>query len=193
MLTGRRVRLEELRPEHADFLYELFSSPRVGGRMRYHGQTPSPDEVSMRMWDMVLAQFLVVGVMSNSPLGLVVLSQANFRNRFCHFAVLGHEAVHRTGLLIEGSILMLTYAFEQWDFRKIYFESLEPNLDSFSSAAGRILEFEGRLRDYHFMDGRYVDMLIHSLSRERWDGAKHALLGAVATSGAPQRDGALAR
>jgi RimJ/RimL family protein N-acetyltransferase len=168
MLTGSRVTLDIVTNEHGDFLYGLFADPRGAGVVKYHGATPGPDEVGAGLWDHVLAQFIVSSRETHQPFGLVVLSSPNFVDRYCFLSIAAGPLTPRRGLVIEGAILCLSYAFAHWDFRKIYLDVTAPGLSQFARTLGRYAELEGRLRHHQFIDGAYVDLYKYAIYADVW-------------------------
>lgn len=167
-LETRRVRLRIVRDEDLPFLYELLVSPSAGGRARFAGATPSPEQVARSMWDGVLVQFVVEGAGTREPLGLFVVSTPNFRDGYAYVSVVAMDEVHGTGLVAEGALVGANYAFTTWPFRKLYLEVAMPNYPAFRSGLDRFFVEEGRLRRHVFMAGEYHDMLILAVHRERW-------------------------
>lgn len=73
--------------------------------------------------------------------------------------------------------LLIEHLFAEFDLRKVYAEVMGPNLDAFGSGAGRLFAVEGRLIEHEFHDGRYHDMVVLAVTRERWDAHVGELLG----------------
>jgi hypothetical protein len=68
---------------------------------------------------------------------------------------------------VEALGLFLRYLFRYWPFRKIYFESLAFNIPQYESAVKLgIFKEEARLKDHHFFDGQYWDLVIYAIYRE---------------------------
>ncbi len=164
----RRVRLRTLADADSGFLYELMSAPDAGGRVRFAGATPSPDQIVASLWKDVLAQFVVEGVSTGRALGLVALTTPNFRDGWAYLSAVGTPSVQGSGLIAEGVLLGFDYAFRTWPFRKIYMEVSETSYGAFRSGLGRFFTEEGRLREHAFWDGRYGDLFILSVLRATW-------------------------
>ncbi|MGH9149386.1 MAG: GNAT family N-acetyltransferase [Acidimicrobiales bacterium] len=167
-MASRRVRLRPLRDADFAFVYELMTSPAAGGRVRFAGATPSPNQVASSLWDSVLAQFLVEGASSGAPKGVVAITSANFRDAFAYLSVLASGPAAGSGLVAEATMLACNYAFCTWPFRKLYFEATERSYAAFASGLGRFFSEEGRLRQHVFWNQRYEDLLILAMYRETW-------------------------
>ncbi|MGH3918740.1 MAG: GNAT family N-acetyltransferase [Pseudonocardiaceae bacterium] len=163
-----RVRLRPLADADSAFLYELMSAPDAGGRVRFGGATPSPDQIVASLWKDVLAQFIVEGVSTGRALGLVALTTPNFRDGWAYLSAIGTPSAQGTGLIAEGVLLGFDYAFRTWPFRKVYMEVSETSYGAFRSGLDRFFTEEGRLREHAFWDGRYGDLFIFSVLRVTW-------------------------
>lgn len=174
-LRGRRVHLVPLVGPHQGAALDLFLRGDNLNRFRLRGTTPSPEMLGQILWDRVLCQF---SVLSGSVLeGVVTAFEPDMRNRHVHVAVITRpEAPPGAGA--EGLALLIDHLFAQFDLRKVYAEVLEPNAAQFTSALGRVVSIEGRLVDHEYMEGRYHDMLVLAISRERWHDHVDRLLGA---------------
>lgn len=162
------MRLRTITDSDSAFLYELMSSPEAGGRVRFAGATPSPEKIVASLWDNVLAQFVIEGVSSRRPLGLVAVTSPNFRDGWAYLSAVGLPLVQGSGLIAESVLLGFDYAFLTWPFRKVYMEVTETSYSAFRSGLTRFFAEEGRLREHVFWDGRYRDVFILSVLRSTW-------------------------
>ena len=185
-LRARRVRLRPLADADSAFLYELMSSPAAGGRVRFAGATPSPDQIAATLWDSVLAQFVVESTSSGDPLGLVALTSPNFRDGWCYLSAVGLPSAQGSGLVAEGVLLGFDHAFRTWPFRKIYMEVSGTSYPAFRSGLGRFFVEEGRLTRHAFWDGEYVDLHILAVARETWAELAPDVLGRLRGRPAPR-------
>jgi RimJ/RimL family protein N-acetyltransferase len=168
-MATRRVRLRHLVDRDRVFLYDLMTSPEAGGRIRFGGATPSPEKVASTLWESVLAQFLIEGVASSDPLGLLAITSPNFREAFAYISALGAADAQGTGLIVEGVLLGFHYAFSTWPFRKIYMETGEDSYQAFRSGLGKFFVEEGRLQEHVFWNCRWRDVFILAVYRETWE------------------------
>lgn len=167
-MRTRHVRLHTITDRDAVFIYELMTSPAAGGRVRFAGATPSPEKVASSLWDSVLAQFIVEGVDTHRPLGLVSITSPNFRDGYAYVSAVGTPEAQGTGLIAQGVLLGFNYAFLTWPFRKIYMEVSETNYDAFRSGLKHFFTEEGHLREHAFWDGHYADVFILAVYRATW-------------------------
>jgi len=64
--------------------------------------------------------------------------------------------------------LFIDYVFRIGGFRKLYFETVEFNLEQYGSGLGKFFVEEGRLRAHEYYDGIYWDTLVMAIYSERW-------------------------
>jgi len=167
--STKHVRIRPITERDSAFIYQLMTSHRSGGRVRFGGATPSPQQVSASLWESVLAQFIIEGISSGRPLGLTAITTPNFRDGFAYFSALGSDESQGHGMLVEGVFLTFEYAFATWPFRKIYMEATEESYQTFYGGLHRFFTEEGRLKQHTFWNGRYMDMAIFAVYRDNWD------------------------
>lgn len=168
LMETRRIRLRPLRDNDMQFVYRLMTSLDAGGRVRFGGSTPSPDKVAASLWDSVLAQFVLESKSSGEAVGLVAITSPNFRDGFAYVSALATQEVQGLGLALEGVLLGFHYAFSTWPLRKVYMEANEDSYRQFAGGLGVFFEEEGCLRNHAYWNGRYVDLKILAVYRERW-------------------------
>jgi RimJ/RimL family protein N-acetyltransferase len=171
-MSTRRIRLRIITEQDSAFLYEMMTSVQSGGRVRFAGATPSPEKIASSLWEGVLAQFIIEGVNTQKPFGLVAVTSPNFRDGFAYISALGPAQTQGLGMIAEGVLLGFHYAFSTWPFRKIYMEATEESYRAFKSGVGRFFVEEARLKEHIFWNGNFMDLLILAVYRETW--ARHA-------------------
>jgi RimJ/RimL family protein N-acetyltransferase len=167
-MRTRHIRLHTITDRDGLFIYDLMTSPEAGGRVRFAGATPSPEKVAASLWESVLAQFIVEGVTTQRPLGLVSITSPNFRDGYAYLSAVGTPEAQGSGLIAQGVLLGFNYAFLTWPFRKIYMEVSETSYEAFRSGLKNFFTEEGHLREHAFWDGRYVDVYMLAVYRETW-------------------------
>lgn len=177
LLEGRWTRSRPLTPADNDFAYALAIDPNVGGAVRLGGAVPSPEQFHRAMWDSVLGQWVVTSKDGSERLGIVVISSPDLRNGFAHLSVMAVDAHLRSGVIIDGLAAVIDFAFASWPFRMLYSEMTEDNYAKVASAVDRFFEREGCRKAQQFQNGRYQDVHLLTLTRERW-----------AVTGRPLRD-----
>lgn len=166
-LRGNKAFLRPLLPTDYDHLYLAELTGELG-MFRHQGRTPPPESYPQSLWAAVLCQYIIGSVDDLAPIGLVTAYKADYRNGHAYLAGMSFKHARNTTASAEGFEMFVEHLFSAFPFRKIYAEVLEPNLTQFDSLVGDLFVEEGRLRDFLFIGGRYVDMLTLTLNREAW-------------------------
>lgn len=87
-------------------------------------------------------------------------------NGFAALSVAIAPQHHGTYASMEAVALFANYTFACTPLRKLYLHVPEPNMCSFRSAIGFLLEPEGILRRHMFMAGEYIDVRLLALYRD---------------------------
>ena len=174
-LSGKRVRLRAVTAEDYPFLLELQTAPENMIRWRYRGTTPSPEQVLQSLWQGVLAQFVVVRLDNDEPIGLVVCYNAEFRHGYAFLAAIVSPKYEMAGWSLEGNAVFLAYLFEAFDFRKIYLEVVEFNYQRLVSGAETLFHVEGCQRDHEYHLGRYWHQYTLAIYRDEFAAALERL------------------
>jgi RimJ/RimL family protein N-acetyltransferase/acyl carrier protein len=166
-LESSSIVLRPLTGADEPYLQRLLTSGDHLVRYRLRGMTPSPESFHQFVWERVVAQFVAV-TRQGHPVGVVSCFDPDFRNRYAYVAAVADPEMQGNGLMAEATTLFVSYLFREFDLRKLYAESLEPNYEQFAHGAGRLFEVEGRLREHEYLGGRYVDALLLAAHRDRW-------------------------
>ncbi len=169
-LRGQHVRLRPVHRNDYEWLYRISLSQDAGFRWRYKGMTPGPEEFVHNLWKGVLCQFVPETIGSGKPVGLVTAFDANHQDGWAHLGVISTPETRGTGLAVEGVGLLIDYLFKMWRFRKVYFSTLDYNLEQFETELTRVAAKEGLLRDHSFFNGRFWDMHVFAISSASWSG-----------------------
>jgi hypothetical protein len=167
-LQGRHVYLRTVGPADYPTLRMLETSSDIAPRWRFRGATPGPEQWAQSIWNGMLAQFLVVGRQSDTPLGIVGIYNANLQNGWGYLAAARFDLSKPSPLMMLGIGLFLEYAFACWTFRKLYMEVPEYNLAQFGRGLERLIVVEGRLRDHSIVGGELWDEVLLAIYRDAW-------------------------
>lgn len=64
--------------------------------------------------------------------------------------------------------MFVSRLFNDFPFRKLYLESAESNSMRFGGGRSVLLEEEARFRERVWLNGRFEDLVVHSVSRDAW-------------------------
>lgn len=93
-------------------------------------------------------------------IGLIHLTQIDWISRTCHFGItIGDSKNHGKGYAKEGMQLLLNYAFQVLNLRKINLEVIEKNEAAIHLYRKMGFQEEGRLRKQVIVQGEYYDVL----------------------------------
>jgi RimJ/RimL family protein N-acetyltransferase len=173
-LNGARVRLRWLTESDVDALYDVFSNAEV---MRYWFRPPFETSEEARellaaiercFRDKSLFQWGIADVRDDRVIGTCTLSSVDARQLRAELGyALGREHWGK-GIMREALDVLLPYAFETLDLRR-----LEADVDPRNAASIRSLEHlgfvrEGYLRERWFVGGETQDALFYGLLRREW-------------------------
>jgi RimJ/RimL family protein N-acetyltransferase len=168
--VGRRTRLRPVTGQDLPFLYTLETHGDILPRWRFAGSPiPPPEVFAAKLWEGVLAQFVIERLSPGNPIGHVCAYNPRLIHGTAHLAVVITPELQGRGWALEGAGLFVDFLFRNFPLRKLYAETVEYNYGaSFSRGLGRFFSEEGRLREHSYYDGRYWDTLILTIDRDTW-------------------------
>jgi RimJ/RimL family protein N-acetyltransferase len=166
-LRGRVCALHPLRAGDFDYLCALALTGEIPWQWNGHPETVEGFSESLRSG--VLCQYAVVHRRSGGTVGLVRATAANFFHGHAYLTVYLDLEHRRSAIGMEASALLIEHLFGRYKLRKIYAETLAPILETFSSGVGEVFEIEARFKEYTFYEGEYVDKIVLTLDRSKWD------------------------
>lgn len=178
-MLSRHTRLRPLTPPDYDELYVLASSGEIP--WQWHGLPASPENFRETLWSRTLVQFAISSRNGSDDFaGLVTAYGANLAFGTCYMQMLLSPGFRSLAWPIEGAVLFLNYLFQKYPLRKVYAEATTDTMPFFQSGEGSLgYTIEGHLRDHLFVNGRYVDLFILSISRDAWDRIAAAIVPLV--------------
>lgn len=150
------------------WLFVVFTHPSNLVRFRLAGATPSPESFPQLVWSGVLTQFVVTTRESPAPIGLVSAYNPDYRHGFAYISAITDPRFTNQGWPLEALVLLVNHVFSCWNFRKLYFESIESNYVQFASGDGSIFSVESRLREHYFIGDRHEDFVTFAIYRDEW-------------------------
>ncbi len=171
LLSGDRVELTPIRPEHYEFLYWLASAGQNSARWRYRMQVPPFEIFVQQLHQDVLAQFVVLDRSSSEPIGHAVGYSADLRSGYCYVAAVVSPERVGSGVGKDAIDLLVDYLAMVWPLRKVYaevpaftFEHFAAIGHTFQERGSRAWDVEGSMREHIYCAGRYWDMHIVSVT-----------------------------
>ncbi len=165
------VQLVPVGPQHEAQLRE--QELKYGGpEWRFGGQVPSPEEYHQRLWQGVVAQYLVIDA-GERVLGLVACYQCDFVSGTAFLSAIrfGDQPNVNVGF-IRGCLMFVSRLFNDFPLRKLYLESAESNSSLFGGGRSLLLTEEARFRERVWLNGQFEDLIVHSVSRDAWQSSR---------------------
>jgi acyl carrier protein len=168
--AGRHVILRPVLPEDYPTVFQMeHASRRRVATYRNRGASVPLEQYGQLLWAATLCQFMAER-RDGRVAGLVVCYDADFRNGVAKLAFL--RAGEDDGLdaaMAEAVDLFVAYVLETFDLRRLHADCLESNLPPMRSAIGTLFEVEACFKEREFVDGRYEDLLVLTLTRAAWE------------------------
>lgn len=149
----------------------LLAEAAVGADLpwQWRGYAPSTEAFRRTFWEGVLANWVIIRRSSQELAGHVSFYGANAANQYCFVQAWVDGKYRRLGWPFEGVALAIDSVFTRYPMRKIYIEAVDVDLSQYSSIL-RLpgIEAEGCLRAHTFVAGRYRDVHLVAIYRDRW-------------------------
>ena len=105
-------------------------------------------------------------------IGQIAIYLVNEKNHWCEIEYCIGSRFHRKGFASEAVKAVIDFAFAKVNFHKMQVCHKEHNIAS----KGVILKcgfvYEGTLRDYFYMDGKYVNRCVYSMLKSEWESKR---------------------
>lgn len=167
VLVGRRVQLTPVATRHYDLIYDWAARGEIPWQWR--GRPVSPEGLRESMWMDCLFHFVVESRDRPRPIGLVSCHAANFHHQTCSVSAGLVERYRGRGWPFEAVSLALSVVFRRYNMRRVYAQTTSETFKQFASGEGSWFEVEGHLRENVYENGRFLDSLILTITRERWE------------------------
>ena len=182
-LSGRRVRLEPLSPEHHADLCRVGLEPSLWARTTIRVRTPAEMTAYIQMALDSQASghtlpFVIVLQDSNTIVGTTRFHSIVPVHRRCEigFTWIG-QPWQRQGINLESKYLLLLHAFEEWQYGRVEFKADAENEPSRRALLALGAVEEGVMRRY--MVSEYLgvrDLALYSIVAADWPRVKARLL-----------------
>jgi RimJ/RimL family protein N-acetyltransferase len=166
-LEGRVVRLRAIETRDYEILRRIELSGSVIQTYRQRGATPGPDAYARSLWADVLVNLAVCIPPYGNVVGNVACYSADFRNQHAWISIVIAPWAKGPDTF-ESVELLCDYVFRTFNFRKLYFDVLEPNLVQFAAIEGYVATEEARHVEDAWIDGSFVDRVVMAMWRDRF-------------------------
>jgi len=114
-------------------------------------------------------RWAIIEKASESCIGQIAIFLVDDKNHFCEIEYCIGSQFQRKGYCSEAVQVIIDYAFRNIGIHKMQVCHKEHNIASKGVIQKSGFTYEGTLRDYFFMDGRYVNRLYYSMLRTEWE------------------------
>jgi [ribosomal protein S5]-alanine N-acetyltransferase len=173
-LSTPRMDLRQVFPSDAGAVFAFKSDPEVTSR---YGQEPHAALSDTQGWIERLQtgyeqrENIAWGMALKGNPGLIGVCLFWNIDHASHCAELGYElhpSCSRQGLMTEALTAIIDFGFHELDLHRIEACPLAPNRPSWELLQKLGFTHEGRLRDRHFSQDQFIDMLYYSLLKDEW-------------------------
>ena len=114
------------------------------------------------------SQYFFIAENNNESFGVLNIQNIKFKHRTATVGWYFIKEKNVSSLIIQSVMLLLDYAFDELNIRKIYSDVLETNNSalSFNSKIG--FEVEGIRKKHIFHNGKYIDLILVGMFHENY-------------------------
>jgi len=109
---------------------------------------------------------------TNICMGQIAIFLVDNMNHFCEIEYGLGSKFHRKGYATEAVRTILDFAFNKVNFHKVQVCHKEGNVASQGVIQKNNFKYEGTLRDYFYMNGKYVSRYYYSILRDEYNFTK---------------------
>jgi hypothetical protein len=162
-----RIRLKTPSKDDIAIMWRAETREGFASTWRANQSSVSPAEFESIVWDGVLDQYLVLGVLSDVPLGVVSAYAYDAWNGHCKIGMCSYS-VNAFGVML-GAIHLVEKLFDSLPLHKIYFEIPSTQRLELRIVESRLATHEGTIRAYRQAAGNDIDLHIVSIFRRDWE------------------------
>lgn len=105
-------------------------------------------------------------------IGQIAIFLVDNKNHFCEIEYALGSKFHRKGYASEAVKSILNFSFNEVNFHKVQVCHNGDNIASQGVIRKCNFTYDGNLRDFFYMDGKYVDRLYYSMLKEEYENHK---------------------
>ena len=174
-LSTERLTLRAFTPQdNKDVLTYWASDPAV--QSLYSEPTYSTIEAVNELLDKYISRYkelnyyrwAIIEKESGICIGQIAIFLVDDKNHFCEIEYALGKKFHRKGYATEAVKAILEFSFNKVNFHKMQVCHKEGNVASQGVIKKCNFTYEGTLRDYFYMDGKYVDRVYYSMLKSEY-------------------------
>jgi RimJ/RimL family protein N-acetyltransferase len=113
-------------------------------------------------------RFLMVRTRDGRAIGAVSWRNGQYRSSFEIGAMIGDDTMWQSGFGIESVIALLGLLFDSEHAHRVEFICGVFNKSAIQACCSGLIQIEGVMRDYYYLDGGYHDAVVGSILRDEW-------------------------
>lgn len=159
--------------DNKDMLYYWVSDPNI--QSMYSEPIYTTEEEVKELLDKYITSYFqdsyrwaIIEKSTQICIGQIAFFLVDNKNHFGEIEYCIGSKFHRKGYASEAVKAILKYGFEKINFHKIQVCHKANNIASQGVIKKAGFKYEGTLRDYFYMDGKYVSRLYYSLLKSEW-------------------------
>lgn len=183
MLEGRQIRLEPLRPHHAEGLVQAGAASEIWSWM----SSTLTSDAAVARWVQAAIEaeaaatsfaFAVLLMEGDRVVGSTRYMDVQAKERGLEIGWTWYAPeLWGTAVNPECKLLLLTHAFESWGAIRVQLKTDHLNTRSQAAISKLGAKFEGRLRNHRIRpDGTIRDTMLYSITDQEWPEVKAVLL-----------------
>ncbi len=137
-----------------------------GFSWRLHGQVPPYDQFIANVFATSVLNMVIERAEEDTLVGFCQMWKHDPHSNTAQLTAFLSDDSVGLGWPLEGVVNFVRYAFQSLGLRKIYFESLTPEMEQYESLVGTVLVQEGRLRDHSMVMGELHDLHVFALYKQ---------------------------
>ena len=115
------------------------------------------------------AVFAIEDLKEKKIIGYTQLQRIDWISRYCYLGItIGDKKYHKQGFALEAMTLIIQYAFEKLNLRKIVLEVTTYNDRAIKLYENFGFEIEGILKEHVYINNEFHNLLIMSLTKEKF-------------------------
>lgn len=114
-------------------------------------------------------RWAIIEKQSQSCIGQIAIFLVDNKNHFCEIEYCIGSRFQRNGFASEATKVIINFGFSSVNFHKIQLCHKDNNIASKGVIQKCGFTYEGTLRDYFFIDGKYVSRLYYSMLKSEWE------------------------
>ena len=174
MIHGIRVALRPVEERDHPLIHAWQNDPEVWWLMDYEGPFSLEDIVESERRARDEGHPYVIEV-DGRPIGRIGLNQFRRRDRICSLYVfIGEASAWEQGYGTDAVAALIDEAFDRFDLARIELWSLAENARAIHVYGKCGFELDARLPERSWKDGAWVDRVVMSVTRERFEDAPAA-------------------